>query len=143
MGSGVTRKIKQTVDCQLDLFDKVEMPVLLYGCKVQAMNVQVIERIHLKLLKQLCKLKKLYSIKYGLWRNLRVSLICQYLFQKGFILSNLPLVCPLFYLFILLSILFLFFLFLVLLLLSFSYKSCRFHRTAVYIQNPWSTQFIL
>lgn len=34
MGSGVTRKIKQTVDCQLDLFDKVEMPVLLYGCKV-------------------------------------------------------------------------------------------------------------
>lgn len=33
-GSGVARKIKQTVDCQLDLFDKVEMPVLLYGCKV-------------------------------------------------------------------------------------------------------------
>lgn len=34
---GVIRKIRQfnlPVDCQLDLFDKVVMPVLLYGCEV-------------------------------------------------------------------------------------------------------------
>lgn len=109
MGSGVIRKINKLSTVSLIFSIKLKCQYYYMGVKYRAMNVQVIERIHLKLLKQLCKLKKLYSIKYGLWRNLRVSLICQYLFQNGFILSQLPLyfTLPIHPSFHLLSILFL------------------------------------
>lgn len=57
----VIRKIRQfnlPVDCQLDLFDKVVMPVLLYGCEVWGFeNIETIERIHLKFLKHILNLK--------------------------------------------------------------------------------------
>lgn len=58
---GVIRKIRQLnlpVECQLDLFDKVVMPVLLYGCEVWGFeNIETIERIHLKFLKHILNLK--------------------------------------------------------------------------------------
>lgn len=37
------------IKCQLELFDKVVKPILLYGCEVWGMgNTSVIERVHLK-----------------------------------------------------------------------------------------------
>ena len=60
-GIGIIRKIRQfklPVDCQLDLFDKVVVPVLLYGSEVWGYeNIDVIERIHLKFLKHVVNLK--------------------------------------------------------------------------------------
>ena len=58
---GIIRKIRQfklPVDCQLDLFDKVVVPVLLYGSEVWGYeNLDVIERTHLKFLKHVLNLK--------------------------------------------------------------------------------------
>lgn len=76
---GVIRKIRHfnlPFDCQLDLFEKVVMPVLLYGCEVWGYkNIEIIERIHLKFLKHILNFKKMYSIIYGLWRNRKVPVI--------------------------------------------------------------------
>lgn len=48
----VIRKIRQfnlPVDCQFELFDKIVVPVLLYGCEIWGYeNIEVIERVHLK-----------------------------------------------------------------------------------------------
>ena len=58
---GVIRKIRQfnlPIDCQLDLFDKIVIPVLLYGCEIWGYeNLELIERIHLKFLKFILGLK--------------------------------------------------------------------------------------
>ena len=58
---GIIKKIrlyKLPVDCQLDLFDKVVTPVLIYGCEVWGYETLVdIERIHLKFLKHIFNLK--------------------------------------------------------------------------------------
>lgn len=58
---GVIRKIRQfnlPISCQFDLFDKVVLPVLIYGCEVWGYeNLQVVERIHLKFLKHILQLK--------------------------------------------------------------------------------------
>ena len=49
---GVFRKIryfKLPIDCQLDLFDKVINPILLYSCEVWGYeNINIIEKVHLK-----------------------------------------------------------------------------------------------
>lgn len=46
------------VDCQFDLFDKIVVPVLLYGCEIWGYeNIEVIERVHLKFLKYVFNLK--------------------------------------------------------------------------------------
>jgi len=38
-----------TIPCQLDLFDKMVKPVLLYGCELWGYgNCDIIERVHLK-----------------------------------------------------------------------------------------------
>ena len=48
-----------SIDCQLDLFDKIVQPILLYGCEVWGYgNNKVIERVHLKFCKLLLQLKK-------------------------------------------------------------------------------------
>ena len=48
-----------SIKCQLELFDKVVKPILLYGCEVWGHgNNAVIERVHLKFCKLLLKLKK-------------------------------------------------------------------------------------
>ena len=58
---GVIRKIRQfnlPISCQFDLFDKVLLPVLIYGCEVWGYeNLQVVERIHLKFLNHILQLK--------------------------------------------------------------------------------------
>lgn len=58
---GVIRKIRTfnlPIDCQLDLFDKVVVPVLLYACEVWGYeNIEIIERVHLKFLKHILNLK--------------------------------------------------------------------------------------
>ena len=47
------------IKSQLELFDKVVKPILLYGCEVWGMgNTSVIERVHLKFCKLLLNLKK-------------------------------------------------------------------------------------
>lgn len=48
-----------SVQCQLDLFDKIVQPILLYGCEVWGFsNIAIIERIHLKFCKLLLHLKQ-------------------------------------------------------------------------------------
>ena len=38
-----------SIDCQLDLFDKILKPILLYGCEIWGFsNLDTIERLHLK-----------------------------------------------------------------------------------------------
>lgn len=58
---GVIRKIRQfnlPVTCQLELFDKMVVPVLLYGCEVWGFEkLDSIERVHLKFLKHILCLK--------------------------------------------------------------------------------------
>jgi hypothetical protein len=39
-----------SIECQLDLFDKVVVPVLLYACEIwEYENINIIERVHLRL----------------------------------------------------------------------------------------------
>lgn len=93
---GVIRKIRQfdlSVECQLDLFDKIVVPVLLYGCEIWGYeNLDIIERVHLKFLKTIFNLKsstpsymiygesgrfplyiKVYSRMITYWRKLLYS----------------------------------------------------------------------
>ena len=45
-------------DIQLDLFDKVVLPVLLYSCEKWGYeNIDVIERVHVRFLKHILNLK--------------------------------------------------------------------------------------
>ena len=47
-----------SISCQLDLFDKVVKPILLYGCELWGLsNYDIIERVHLKYCKLLLNLK--------------------------------------------------------------------------------------
>ena len=58
---GIIRKIREfklPVECQFDLFDKVVVPVLLYGSEVWGYErLEMIERLHLKYLKYIFNLK--------------------------------------------------------------------------------------
>ena len=48
-----------SVSCIYDLFIKIVVPVLLYGCEIWGFtNLQMIERLHLKFCKILLNLKK-------------------------------------------------------------------------------------
>ena len=52
------RNMHLTIDLQLELFDKLVKPILLYGCEVWGFgNIEVIERVQLKFLKNILKLK--------------------------------------------------------------------------------------
>lgn len=65
---GVIRKIRTfnlPIDCQLDLFDKVVVPVLLYACEVWGYeNIEIIERVHLKFLKHILNLKSCHLVTW-------------------------------------------------------------------------------
>lgn len=53
------RKHNLSIECQLDLFDKIVKPILLYGSEVWGVgNNSVIERVHLKFCKILLNVKK-------------------------------------------------------------------------------------
>ena len=58
---GVIRKLRHfnlPIDCQLDLFDKVIQPVLLYSCEIWGYEqLEVIEKVHLRFLKFILNLK--------------------------------------------------------------------------------------
>ena len=58
---GIIRKIREfklPIECQFDLFDKVVVPVLLYGSEVWGYErLEMIERLHLKYLKYIFNLK--------------------------------------------------------------------------------------
>ena len=58
---GIIKKIREfnlPLECQLDLFDKVVVPVLLYGSEVWGFEkLDLIERLHLKFLKYVLNLK--------------------------------------------------------------------------------------
>ena len=52
------RKYSLPVDLQFDLFDKMVMPVILYGCEIWGFkNLGTLERLHLKFCKLVLKLK--------------------------------------------------------------------------------------
>ena len=54
----IIRNFKLPIDCQLDLFDKVIGPILLYTCEVWGYeNIDIIEKVHLKFLKFILNLK--------------------------------------------------------------------------------------
>jgi hypothetical protein len=47
-----------SIKCQLDLFDKIVKPILLYGCEIWGFGKNdIIERVHLKFCKLLLRLK--------------------------------------------------------------------------------------
>lgn len=58
---GIIRKIRLfglSFDIQLDLFDKIVLPVLLYSCEIWGQeNIDVIERVDLRFLKHILNLK--------------------------------------------------------------------------------------
>jgi hypothetical protein len=47
-----------SINCQLDLFDKMVKPTLLYGCEIWGYgNIEIIERVHITFCKLLLQLK--------------------------------------------------------------------------------------
>lgn len=68
---GVIRKIRNfnlPLNCQFDLFDKVVLPVLLYGCEIWGFeNLDIIERVHLKFLKTVLNLRSTTPNFYDIW----------------------------------------------------------------------------
>ena len=65
---GIIRKIREfklPVECQFDLFDKVVVPVLLYGSEVWGYErLEIIERLHLKYIFNLKSFTPSYMV-YG------------------------------------------------------------------------------
>ena len=59
---GLLRKIRELnlpIEIQIELFDKTIKPILLYSCELWGMgNLDIIERVQLKFLKQILHLKK-------------------------------------------------------------------------------------
>ena len=53
------RQCNLSIECQLELFDKLVKPILLYGCEVWGFGKNdIIEQVHLKFLKHLLHLKR-------------------------------------------------------------------------------------
>ena len=52
------RKHNLSISCQLDLFDKLVKPILLYGCEIWGSgNNDILEKVHLKFCKIILHLK--------------------------------------------------------------------------------------
>jgi hypothetical protein len=65
-----------SVSCQLDLFDKVVKPIVLYGSEVWGFrNYHMVEQVHLQFCKLLLKLK-LLLVTVEFMVNYDVSTIC-------------------------------------------------------------------
>ena len=83
-----------SIDCQLDLFDKVVKPVLLYGCEVWGFsNINIVEKLHLKFCKYILNLNNstpIYMVcgelgRYSLSINIKVRMVT---FWANMIYSN-------------------------------------------------------
>ena len=73
---GKSSKIGLDVETQLDLFDKMVAPICNYGCDVWCDNkCDIIERVHVKFLKYLLKVKTSNSKYYGIWWNRFYSIV--------------------------------------------------------------------
>ena len=79
------RQFNLPLDCQLDLFDKIAVPVVLYGCEIWGFeSLHIIERIHLKFLKYILNLKSstpTYMVygetgRFPLYVTLYTKIIC-------------------------------------------------------------------
>lgn len=66
------------LDLQLELFDRTIKPILLYGAEIWGGggvgNCDIIERVHLKYLKYIFRLKKINTNTYDLWRVRYISI---------------------------------------------------------------------
>ena len=66
----ICRQLQLPVAIQLELFDILVKPILLYGCEVWATErVDIIEKIHLRFCKYASKQVNLFQ--HGLWRTRR------------------------------------------------------------------------
>ena len=79
-----SRKLNLSIDTQIDMFDKMVTPILLYGCELWGFeNVDIIERLHLRFCKLVLNLKKstpnfmIYGelARYPLYINIRLRMI--------------------------------------------------------------------
>lgn len=53
---------------QIDLFDQIVKPILLYGCEIWVTgNLEIIKRPQLKFLKLILNLQKIHIFLYDLW----------------------------------------------------------------------------
>lgn len=53
------RNLNLSVDCQLDMFDKMVLPILLYGYEIWGYEkLDILERVHLRFCKLILKVKK-------------------------------------------------------------------------------------
>ena len=68
-----SRELNLSVDCQIDMFDNMVTPILLYGCEIWGFeNLDIIEKIHLKFCKIVLNLKTStpnFMICGELWRT--------------------------------------------------------------------------
>ena len=83
------RTLQLPVNIQIDLFDKLVKPILLYGCEVWGFgNNDVIERVQLKFLKYILNAKKQHTKLHSLWRNRSIPLATRYKRKNNFILGK-------------------------------------------------------
>ena len=62
------RKQNRSISCQLDLFDKLVKPILLYGCEIWVSgNNDILEKVHLKFCKIILHLKATTPNCYDIW----------------------------------------------------------------------------
>jgi hypothetical protein len=60
-----------SIECQLDLFDKIVKPILLYGCEIWGVgNNDIVERVHLKFCKIILHVKRVSLI---LWYTVSLA----------------------------------------------------------------------
>ena len=78
------RKLSLPFDIQIDLFNKMIKPILLYGCEVWSFgNFDILERVQLRFYKHIFNLKKLNPICHDLWRDRRYAISCRYTNSRG------------------------------------------------------------
>lgn len=73
------------VKIYLQLFDKIVLPVLLYGCEVCGYeNLHMIEHIHLKFFRHIFRPKCSILFLNGLWRNWSFPFLKLCMYNNGF-----------------------------------------------------------
>lgn len=53
------RTLNLSIDCQMDMFDKMVLPIMLYGSEIWGFEkLDILEKVHLKFCKLILKVKK-------------------------------------------------------------------------------------